>query len=53
MFSFITGNLATIFVGAVVATVVILVARKMFLDRKNGKNSCSGNCANCPSGKVG
>lgn len=51
MSNFITSNLATILVGIAVATLVISVAAKMVRDKKSGKSSCGGNCANCPSGK--
>lgn len=40
-------NLATIVVGLIVLGVVILVARKLIKDKRQGKSSCGGGCAGC------
>lgn len=52
MFDLITNNMATILVGIAVFLLIISVAMKMVRDKKSGKSSCSGNCANCRSGKI-
>lgn len=47
MFEWLITNLATIIVAAAVAVIVILILLKMRKDKKQGKHSCSGNCAGC------
>ena len=49
MFDLIASNLSTIVVGAAVAVLLLIVAVKMYHDKKRGKSSCGCNCANCPS----
>ncbi|MBR6767400.1 MAG: FeoB-associated Cys-rich membrane protein [Clostridia bacterium] len=39
--------MATVIVGGIVLLVVALVIRVMIRDKKSGKHSCGGNCANC------
>lgn len=48
MLNFIADNLSTILVSAMVAGVILAAALKMLHDKKKGKSSCGGNCANCP-----
>lgn len=40
-------NYGTIVVTLLLALAVAFVIRNMILDRKQGKNSCGGNCASC------
>ncbi len=49
MLSFISDNLSTIIVGAVVFAVVAAAVAKILRDRKNHKNTCGGGCCGCPS----
>lgn len=47
MLEFITANLATILICAVLAVVVGLVIRSMAKDKKSGKTSCGCGCSGC------
>lgn len=47
MLQWICENIGTIAVGLVLLAVVILIARGMIRDKKQGKSSCGGNCASC------
>ncbi|MCR5591612.1 MAG: FeoB-associated Cys-rich membrane protein [Lachnospiraceae bacterium] len=47
MIAWITANLGTIVVSAVLIAVVTAVIFKMIKDKKNGISSCGGNCAHC------
>lgn len=47
MFSFISSNLPTIIVGAIVCGVVALVVIKMLKDKKNKVSSCGCGCSSC------
>lgn len=47
MSDFLTNNLATIGVGALVGFIVIFVSVKIIRDKVNGKSSCGG-CTGCP-----
>ena len=49
MLLFLKANGGTIAVGLAVAALLFAVARKLILDRRQGKSSCGCNCANCPS----
>jgi len=40
-------TLATWIVGSVVLLIVGGIVWKMIADRRKGKNSCGGDCANC------
>ncbi|MDE7302576.1 MAG: FeoB-associated Cys-rich membrane protein [Oscillospiraceae bacterium] len=42
--------MATVIVGLIVAAVLFLAARQLYVDKKNGKSSCGGNCSCCPNG---
>lgn len=52
MLEFLTENLSTILIGAVILTVVALIIVKLARDRRKGKNSCGCGCENCPSACV-
>lgn len=43
-----TGIIATVLIGGIVALWVSLSLRKLWKDKKSGKTCCSGNCPNCP-----
>lgn len=47
MLAWLTQNLATIVVCAVLLLVTALIIVKIVRDRKQGKNSCGANCAHC------
>ena len=47
MLSWITGNVATVVICAVLIAVVAAVIGKIVRDRKKGKSSCGCGCANC------
>lgn len=49
MLAFLTENIGTIIVLAVLAVIVCAIVIKMIKDKKNGKNSCGCGCENCPS----
>ncbi len=51
MISFIISNLATMLIGAVLVSAVLLIIMKMRKDRKNGK-TCGCGCDGCPGGSV-
>lgn len=52
MIEFLTANLGTILVGAIVVAIVILIIINMVKDKKKGKNSCGCGCSNCPSAGI-
>jgi hypothetical protein len=47
MITFITNNLGTIVVGAIVAAIVILIAVKLIRDKKQGKHIACDTCNGC------
>lgn len=47
MLAWITGNIGTILISAVLLLVVVLIIRKLVKDKKKGKSSCGCNCAHC------
>lgn len=47
MLAWITENIGTILISAVLLLVVVLIIRKLVKDKKKGKSSCGCNCANC------
>jgi hypothetical protein len=51
MLSFISENLATIIVGAVVFAIFAGVVIKLVRERKLKKTSCGCGCSGCPSAK--
>ena len=48
MFEFIRENLGTIIVGAIVLSIITLIAVREIKNRLAGKGSCSCGCENCP-----
>ena len=47
MLAWITENIGTILISAVLLLVVVLIIRKLVKDKKKGKSSCGCNCAHC------
>ncbi|MCC8074206.1 MAG: FeoB-associated Cys-rich membrane protein [Clostridiales bacterium] len=47
MLSFISNNIGTIIVLAVLIAVVAAVTAKMIKDRKKGEHLCGGDCSKC------
>ena len=47
MLAWITENIGTILIWAVLLLVVVLIIRKLVKDKKKGKSSCGCNCAHC------
>lgn len=45
--AWITENIGTILISAVLLLVVVLIIRKLVKDKKKGKSSCGCNCAHC------
>lgn len=52
MLEFLSNNISTIIVGAIVLGVVILAIRSMNKDKKAGKNSCGCGCSGCPNSSM-
>ena len=52
MFEFISANIATIIVAAVILAIVTLIVVKMVRDRKNHKSSCGCGCSGCPGAGI-
>ena len=48
MFEWISENIATILICAVLLAVVAFIIAGMVRDRKKGKSSCGCGCAKCP-----
>lgn len=46
--NFISQNIGTIVVLAIVAAIVALLILKLVKDKKAGKSSCSCGCSSCP-----
>lgn len=47
MLAWITENIGTILISAVLLLVVVLIIRKLVKDKKKGKSSCGCNCTHC------
>ena len=47
MLSWLSENLTTIILTLILTAVVVLIIVKMIRDKRQGKTSCSGNCASC------
>ena len=45
MLQWISANIGTILISLVLLAVVALIIRSMVHDKKQGKSSCGGNCA--------
>jgi len=48
MLVWLTANLATIMIGAVLLTVVSLIIISLIRNKKKGKSSCGCGCRDCP-----
>ena len=49
MLEYLTQNLGTILVAAVLAVILLAAVMKIRNDKKKGKSSCGCGCAGCPS----
>lgn len=47
MLSWLGNNAGTILVTLALAGIAVLIIRRMIKDKKQGKRTCSGNCARC------
>jgi len=47
MLEWLIANVGTLFMGAVLLAVIILISVKLMGDKKRGKTSCGCNCAHC------
>lgn len=50
MLAWITANLGTILVCALLVFIVAFIIAVLVRDKKNGKSTCGGNCGHCPMG---
>lgn len=48
MLAWIVGNIGTIIVAAVIASVIAIVVIRMAKNKKKGKFSCGCGCSSCP-----
>lgn len=42
--------MATVIIGIIVAVILFLAARQLYVDKKKGKSLCGGKCSSCPNG---
>ncbi|MCC8042932.1 MAG: FeoB-associated Cys-rich membrane protein [Oscillospiraceae bacterium] len=49
MMEFLTANIGTIIVLAVLVLIVALIVRGIVSDKKKGKSSCGAKCGCCPN----
>ena len=47
MLQWISTNIGTILISLLLLAAVALIIRSMMRDKKQGKSSCGGNCADC------
>ena len=47
MLSWLSANIGTVLVVAVLILIVALIVRSMLRDKKAGRSSCGNNCAHC------
>ena len=47
MLAWITENIGTILISAVLLFIVVLIIVKLVKDKKKGRSSCGCNCAHC------
>lgn len=52
MLQVITGNISTIIVSIVLCSVVLLIIKNLYHDKKTGKSSCGGGCSGCTSSSL-
>ena len=50
MFAWLSENIATIIICAVLIAIVAVVIVRMVKNKKKGKSSCGCGCADCPAG---
>lgn len=48
MWAWISGNIGTIVICAILIAVVVAIIASMIRNKKNGKSSCGCGCADCP-----
>lgn len=48
--TWLTGNLPTVIVLAILICIVVLAIRSIRNDKKKGKSSCGGSCSHCALG---
>ncbi|MEE1155588.1 MAG: FeoB-associated Cys-rich membrane protein [Acutalibacteraceae bacterium] len=48
MIEWLSANIGTIIVGAIVLAILLLVVCYLLKNRKQGKTSCGCNCSGCP-----
>ena len=49
MLNFLAENWGTLFVGALIIAIIVLVVIKLRRDNKKGTSPCGCGCDNCPS----
>lgn len=47
MLNWVTANLSTIIVSAILLAIIIAISTYLIRQRKRGRNSCGCNCAHC------
>ncbi len=52
MLGFLTANIGTIVVAAVLAVIMFFAVRSVIKGKKKGRCSCGGNCGSCAMGSV-
>lgn len=52
MLAFLTENLATIIIAAIVIAIIAAIIIKMISDKKKGKSSCGCGCENCAASEI-
>lgn len=50
MFAWLSENIATVIICAVLIAIVAAIIVKLIKDKKQGKSSCGCGCADCPMG---
>ena len=50
MLFWLQANLLTIVVGLILLGVVVLIVRRLVLDKRAGKHICGGSCGSCGGG---
>ncbi len=53
MLTWLQSNLWTIVVGLILLLVVVLIVRRLVLDKRAGKHICGGSCGSCGGGCSG
>ena len=50
MFAWLKAKLLTILVALILLAVVVLIVRRLILDKRAGKHICGGSCGSCGGG---